>query len=308
MAELYLRAFGGNVFTSITTHALSHTQEQTKPLGLSIDDLGGACFLTPLAIAAKLGHVESVAACVDLGANVDAKTGCVAQRDYGATALFLAAREGRAEVCEYLVSKAHADVNALLEDGSSALAATRVPAIVKLLIDHGADVSMLVTQSNNMLWTGHEKDPALELMRLFLAAGAAKIVNCKAGYMEETPLSHICQTYGIRTEQALECARLLLAAGAHVNCTNKDGATPLQTLTAVSGAPDPDDLTERFVELLLDAGATWTTASGDGRSDEDGAKGCSPAERCIERGDWRSVVHFANHGALFLLFFSCQQL
>jgi hypothetical protein len=141
-----------------------------------------------------------------------------------------------------------------------------------------------------MLWTGYEKDPALELMRVFLAAGASKIVNAKAGYLDETPLSHICQTYGVRSEQALECARLLIQYGADVNCTNKDGATPLQTLTVASWTPTPGECTDKFVGLLLDSGATWRHLEGKGRS---------PLERCIERGDWRSIVHFARHGATF---------
>eukprot|EP00727_Mastigamoeba_balamuthi_P013265 m51a1_g8561 putative ankyrin-3 isoform x1 (926) ;mRNA; r:172576-176147 len=263
-------------------------QPHARRAHIDIDDTGGACALTPLAIAASLGHLEAVECCISLGAAADKRLGVEGQKDYQATALFLAAREGRADVCAYLVRSCGADVNAQLADGSRALAATRDPAIVQLLLESGAAVESLVTKTNNMLWTGYEKDPALDLLRLFLAHGAARIVNAKAGYMDETPLSHICQTYGVRTEQALECARLLVRSGANVNLANKDGLTPLQTVTAATWAPSARDMTEQFVALLLDAGANWRGTEGKGRS---------PLDRCIDRGDWRSVVHFVRHGA-----------
>lgn len=79
--------------------------------------------------------------------------------------------------------------------------------------------------------------------------------------MEETPLSLICQSYAVHDEQALQCAKLLIRHGAVVNTTNRDGLTPLQTLTGVTFNTE---LGDQFVKLLLDAGANWRITDGKG--------------------------------------------
>ena len=287
-----------------------------RAAGAHIDDRGGCCALTPLAVAAQRGNLAAVRACCAAGADPDVRTGARGQKDEGATALFFAAREGRAAVCAHLVCTAHADVNAALADGSTPLAAARDPAVAELLLAHGARVAGLVTPAGNMLWAGSDCAHAAALLRLYLAHGGAQCVNARAGYMAATPLARICGTCTVRDDQALACARLLVAHGADPAAPDKDGRTPLQTLLATAWPAGPGDRTAAFVALLLEAaeayprnsssGNTGGSSSGSGGNTGSGGGPRRPpwwpltphavVAQCGARQDWASLEVFARHG------------
>ena len=78
---------------------------------------------------------------------------------------------------------------------------------------------------------------------------------------------------------------MLIDAGANVNVTDTYGTTPLMSVTRNNLEEDKRHI-EKYVELLLDAGAKW-----------DGADGMV-MDNCILRYDWASVAHLVEHGAI----------
>ena len=85
--------------------------------GAVVDDPLPETGLTPLMLAARTGHRNTVAALLDAGADVEAKGGV---RAYGARALHLAAQNGRIDAIRTLLERG-ANINARLSLGPSPL-------------------------------------------------------------------------------------------------------------------------------------------------------------------------------------------
>lgn len=170
------------------------------------------------------------------GANVNFKC------DRG-TPLMLAASYGESLVPTLL--KLGANINDQTENGKSAIwfaVNSYNTQTVKLLIEHNANVDLVVTNH-----------------------------NCDSGYdFYETPLSSICERY--RKELSNECniiIDLLVKNGANINFTSKNTNTLL--MTAVSESKGVDDK-YGLVKLLLELGVDYKKVNRKGKTALDIAK------------------------------------
>ncbi len=175
---------------------------------------------TPLSEAAVRANVAVLAALLDAGADASS-----ANAD-GQTALMVVARGGNTAAAKVLI-EAGADVNAREErKGQTALmwaVAQSQPAMAELLLEHGAEVDARSTVN--------------EWERMVTAEPRQK--NLMPGGF--TPLLYAAR------QGCLECAKLLVAAGADVDLTDPDGVTPL--LSALLNAHFD------IAKYLLEAGA-----------------------------------------------------
>jgi uncharacterized protein len=162
----------------------------------AVNDYGA----TPLGEAAVTGDPAIIKALLAAGA--DAK----ATNQEGQTPLMVVARTGNLEAAKLLL-RARVDVNAKEQwGGQSALmwaAAQQQPAMVKLLIQHKADVNA--------------RSVVRDWQRRITAEGRPKDMN-RGGL---TPLLFASR------EGCIECARELVKAGADINLADPDGTTPL---------------------------------------------------------------------------------
>jgi len=228
--------------------------------------IGGPYGWTPLHDAAWSGHGEIVELLLDRGANVNARGG--KYEDYHTTPLHLAAREGHSEITTLLLNHG-ADLNAedssgdtplldvlgndpftaglwqlvdylgveILRSAQDPCAVTRGRdwqdrqlQIVKLLLDHGADINAAGVYADTPLHAaaGNGNKPAVELL---LARGAD--INARNqgriwypeyheyGATGQTPLM-----VALRSGY-LHVARFLIDRGADVNAQDGGGETPL---------------------------------------------------------------------------------
>jgi ankyrin repeat protein len=156
--------------------------------------------VTPMSEAAAIGSQRVIRALLAAGADADSPN------PEGETALMLVARTGRLDAAELLLD-AGADVNAKERwAGQTALmwaAAQLQPAMVKLLIAKGAEVN---ARSTVREWT---RKVSSEPRPKELAQGGL------------TPLMFAART------GCIECAELLLAAGADIDLPDPYGVTPL---------------------------------------------------------------------------------
>jgi len=157
----------------------------------------GASALSEAAISASTPIIKSL---LDAGANANLKN------PEGEAPLMIVARTGNVEAAALLI-KAGAEVNAKEEwGGQSALmwaASQSQPAMVKLLVSHGADVDArgIVRQ-----WE-----------RKVIAEPRPKDMN-RGGF---TPLLYAAR------EGCLDCAKELIAGGANINLEDPERVTPL---------------------------------------------------------------------------------
>src|SRR5262249_36567465 len=138
----------------------------------------------------------------------------------GETLLMTAARSGNAEVVEQLVSKG-ANVNAKATRGQTALmwaVAQHHTEVVKVLLEHHADIQMRTQEWSQVWQTGPDQDIHPDYHATIRHGGdTALLFAARSG--------------------DLEIARLLVAAGANVNDTAADGVSAT-TLAAHSGNGD----------------------------------------------------------------------
>ena len=214
---------------------------------------------TALHWAAHWDDSEAVTLLLQAGAKVDA-----ANR-FGATPLFLAAQNGNAKMVARLLD-AGADSNApVMAHAETALmmaARSGNQDTVRALLDHGAHVNAVETLRGTtaVMWAAEQGHAVI--VKLLAEKGAdlraqSKIINpprrrglafappnapgppaVKGGL---TPL-----LFAVR-EAALECVKILVAAGADVNQTSVDGSAPL-LVAAQNGLYD-------VAAYLLDHGA-----------------------------------------------------
>ncbi|XP_057960363.1 uncharacterized protein LOC131152629 [Malania oleifera] len=211
-------------------------------------------------------------------------------------ALHFAAREGRTEVCEYLVGELKLDVDMKDEDGESPLvhaARQGHTATAKYLLECGANPAIPselgATALHHAAGIGD-----IELMRFLLSRGvdvdsqsdAGTPLIWAAGHGQQDAVEVLLEHHAdpnADTEDnitpllstvaagSLACLELLIQAGANVNIT-AGGATPLH-IAADNGSPD-------IINCLLKAGADPNAP------DEDGQK---PIQVAAARGNHRAV-------------------
>jgi len=199
------------------------------------NDLG----ITPLLVACANGSAQMIEKLLGAGADPN-----IAAPD-GETALMMAARTSTPDAINALVARG-ANVNAT-ENSKRQTAlmwavAERRPGIVKVLIAHGADVNSRSLVTEELIYR-ENPDPGDE--------NAAKGQPHPSGEMiargGSTPLLFAARAGDI------DCAKLLLAAGARANDTAADGTSAL-VMAAYSDHGD-------FATFLLDHGADPNAAA-----------------------------------------------
>lgn len=162
------------------------------------------------------------------------------------TALHFAAREGRTDVCQFLIGQLGLPVDPKDDDGETPLIhATRQGHLqtAKYLLDHGADPSVAsslgATALHHAAGIGNT-----ELMKLLLAKGVDVESESDAG----TPLVWAA---GHGQQDAV---KLLLQHNAKPNTENDDGVTALLSAVAAGSLP--------CLEVLIEAGANPNIRAG----------------------------------------------
>lgn len=214
---------------------------QTKPpTQTRSNPLNDARLLIGAATDGKLRQVKHYLA---LGVPVDAQTGD------GASALYAAAVSDHTDIVRLLL-KSGAKPNGLSQASAPLLSTHHCgPEILKLLIDAGANIEV----RSNQGWTPLFECAAngkTENVRILLAKKAnPNIVDPKG----DTPLHWAAGN--------VQIVKMLVRAGAKVNCANRDGETPL-----MKAALSCD---RSSAQALLDAGADPKAIDIEGRTAKD---------------------------------------
>lgn len=196
---------------------------------------------TPLHVAMLPGREACARILLEAGASPH-----VSAQD-GVSPLLMATQNKNTELMQLLLS-AGASPKKSDEHGQTALMEAverEMTDAVKMLLTAGANVNALNHLNRNALYDAVGQP---EIMQLLLAAGASPNVEDDYG---ETPLSHCLFLY--TRSASLECARLLIAAGADVNHKVNDD-TPLLFEATAKGC-------EEHLRLLLSAGADANSRS-----------------------------------------------
>src|SRR5580693_2875766 len=188
---------------------------------------------TALHWAVREDDREMVDRLIKAGANVKA-----ANR-YGVTPLYLACVNGSTPMIARLLD-AGADANAATTEGETALmtvARTGNVEAAKVLLAHGADVNSKEQwrQQTPLMWAVAESHP--EMAQELIAHGADVNTrqvtwNWERQMTKEPrekwmPLGGLTPLLFAARQGCLECARILLKAGADINATNPNGFSPI---------------------------------------------------------------------------------
>jgi ankyrin repeat protein len=188
---------------------------------------------TALHWAVHDGDADLVAKLLAAGANPSARN------DYGATPMSEAAIRGDLKILRALLA-AGADVESANPDGQTALmilARTANTAAAELLIAHGASVNAHETwrRQTPLMWAAAEQQPAM--VRVLLKHGAEvdarSLVNDWSRQVTAEPRMQARPSGGFTPllyaarSGCLECAQLLVRAGADPNLDDPDGVSPL---------------------------------------------------------------------------------
>jgi len=208
---------------------------------------------TPLMWAARYGDAALVARLLRAGANA------AAENTFGVTPMSEAALIGSVSVIRELLA-AGVDPDSPNPEGETALmlvVRTGQLEAAEVLIDAGADVHARERWAGQtaLMWAGAQLQP--EMVRLLLANGAE--VNARSAVREwtrkvssEPRPKELAQggltplMFAARTG-CIECAELLLGAGADINLTDPYGVTPLVVATL--------NLQNDFAAYLVEKGA-----------------------------------------------------
>jgi uncharacterized protein len=183
------------------------------------------------------GDADLVAKLLAAGANANARN------DYGSTPMSEAAVRGDVKILRALLA-AGADVDSANADGETALmilARTSNVEAAQLLLSHGAQVNAREQWRNQtaLMWAAAQRQPAM--VRLLVSHGATvderSLVNNWARQVTAEPRMQARPSGGFTPllyaarSGCLECAQILIKAGAEPNLGDPDGVSPL--LTAV---------------------------------------------------------------------------
>jgi ankyrin repeat protein len=219
---------------------------------------------TALHWAVRQDDREMVDRLIKAGAN-----GKAANR-YGVTPLYLACVNGSAPMIAKLLD-AGADANAATTEGESALmtvARTGNVEAAKVLLAHGADVNSKEQwrQQTPLMWAVAESHA--EMAQELIAHGAdvnARQVrwNWERQVTSEPrekwmPLGALTPLLFAARQGCVECARVLLKAGAEINATDPNNISPM-VMALINGHYD-------FAAFLLDQGADPNIADETGRT------------------------------------------
>ncbi|KAG0516427.1 hypothetical protein BDA96_09G002200 [Sorghum bicolor] len=196
--------------------------------------------------AGDLQSLKSLVAVLDEDGTGAASVASAVRDANKRTALHFAAREGRADVCEFLIGELGLPVDPKDDDGETPLIhATRQGHLdtAKYLLDHGADPSVATnlgaTALHHAAGIGNT-----ELMKLLLSKGVDVESESDAG----TPLVWAA---GHGNPDAV---KLLLQHNAKPNTENDDGVTALLSAVAAGSLP--------CLEVLIKAGANPNVKAG----------------------------------------------
>ena len=188
---------------------------------------------TPLHWAVHHGDLELTQRLIRAGAKVNVKN------EYGSTPMSEAAVLGRADLIEALL-KAGADVESPNADGQTALMvvarAGRVDA-ARLLLKYGAKVNTVEQWRGQtaLMWAVAQKQPAMvaELVKAGADVNARSTVNNWDRQVTAEPRAIYRPAGGLTPllyatrEGCVECARLLVEAGADLNLADPENISPL---------------------------------------------------------------------------------
>jgi ankyrin repeat protein len=230
--------------------------------------------------SAALGRVDLVEQALNRGANIEAHDDSEEQL----TALLLAARSGHEQALKQLLVRG-ADVNARTRSGITALmfaAHDDRLALAKVLVTHGADINARDDHfGNSPLHVAAQFGSIQTLGYLLAHGGDPNVASRRDG---RTPL-----ILAAREARGLKAIVELIAAGADVNKTAKDGYTALMgasmrghsdiSATLLANKADPNAASSdgrsalhraamrgrvEIVQQLLKAGAQIEIRAGDG--------------------------------------------
>jgi ankyrin repeat protein len=217
-----------------------------------------------LAWASRENDLDMADRLIKAGANVKA-----ANR-YGVTPLYLACVNGSAPMIARLLD-AGADANSTTTEGETALmtvARTGNVEAAKVLLAHGADVNSKEQwrQQTPLMWAVAESHPAMaeELIAHGADVNARQVewhwdVQVTKEPREKwMPLGGQTPLLFAARQGCVECARVLLKAGADINAVDPNNMTPLVE-TLINGHYD-------FAAFLIDQGANPNLADETGRT------------------------------------------
>jgi TonB family protein len=215
-------------------------------------------------------YIERATRLLKHGANVNARA-----KDSGDTPLYLAARNGLADLVDLLLSRG-ADVNVANRAGETPLfgaVLSKNRSIVNAIVLKGANVKAQRTDGVSPLMLAAWADPTGDIATLLLSAGADTGTRSKDG---DTAL-----TWAVARETGGgELVRVLLGKGVDVNAVNNFGNTALM-IAASWGNSD-------LVRILLGSGADSSTSD---------KHGCRPLFRAAAHGHAEVVRILLSHGA-----------
>jgi uncharacterized protein len=219
---------------------------------------------TPLHWAVRANDLAKVNKLLAAGA--DAKT---ANR-YGVTPLYLACQNANPAMIERLL-KAGADANATSTEGETALmtvARTGVVEAAKVLLDHGAKVDAREQWHGQtaLMWAVDEQHPAMVKELITHGADVNAVSNVNQWERQKTaeprdkwlPLGGLTPLLFAARQGCVECARILLDAGARINTADPDGISPV-LMAIINGHYD-------VAGFLLNQGADPNLADDTGRT------------------------------------------
>ncbi|KAJ1261148.1 hypothetical protein BS78_09G006100 [Paspalum vaginatum] len=196
--------------------------------------------------AGDLNSLQNLAAALDEDGTGAASVAAAVRDANKRTALHFAAREGRTDVCQFLIDNLRLPVDPKDDDGETPLIhAARQGHLhtAKYLLDHGADPSVATnlgaTALHHAAGIGNT-----ELMKLLLAKGVDVESESDAGTPLVWAAGHAQQ----------DAVKLLLQHNAKPNTENADGVTALLSAVAAGSLP--------CLELLIEAGANPNIKAG----------------------------------------------
>ena len=219
VTNVYQAARGGS--SVYLTDLLQRMKTKQRKTALETKTKDGSHFVTPLIIAARNGHLNSVKILLRYKADIEDR-GTLKIGDEvaeGCTPLWAAAASGRLDVVKLLIEQ-NADVDSKTSTGSTPLRAAAYHGHldnVRCLVESGADVNVRNTSEATPLYAacyrGH-----LNIVSYLIDKGAFIDLQCKDG----------STTLHVAVEEGhLKIVRVLLALGASQSLANNRGLTPL---------------------------------------------------------------------------------